>query len=68
MSDYSVISVGIQYSGVRFECKNDTGLCFDREYVDWEHRKITSKNQLRAEYVQFECNFYTWKPLVLSTS
>ena len=41
--DYSVINVGIQYSGVRFECHYCAGFCFVREYVDWEHREIASK-------------------------
>ena len=32
--DYSVINVGIQYSGVRFECYYCAGFCFVGEYAD----------------------------------
>ena len=41
--DYSVINVGIQYSGVRFECYYCAGFCFIGKYADWEHREIASK-------------------------
>ena len=41
--DSSVINVGIQYSGVRFECHYCAGFCFVGKYSDWEHREIASK-------------------------